>query len=55
MNAYDKAAIEIIGLFGTIEPTQGAVEAQAQVGVLGFALLAMALLQNLELHAALLE
>src|SRR5690606_8428043 len=51
----DETAIEVIGLFGPVKPTQGTVDAQAQIGMLASALLPMALLQNLKLHIALLE
>ena len=43
------------GLLGAIEPAQGTMYTQAQVGVQGIALSAMALLERLELHGSLLE
>jgi hypothetical protein len=46
----DKASIDIIGLLGAIEPTQGAVHAQSEVGMVTFTFLAMTGLEYLMVH-----
>lgn len=48
----DEAAIEIVSLFGALEPTQGTMYAQTQVGMLSVTLLAMELFKLLKRHVA---
>src|SRR5690606_14097286 len=48
----DEAAIKVFGLFGPVEPTQGAMYAQTQIGMLSVTLLTMALFELLKRHAA---
>jgi len=42
----DEATVEIVRLLGAVEPTQSAAHPQAQIGLLGIALLAMVLLER---------